>query len=274
MKGSYISQTRSVWMNFRICLFWMMYTSLTQVDEFPEYESPANYVPDELERVKQQLWVCVQRLSKYEDVSEFLETGMRKSESMEELKNIWEPVKREEERKMNRSLSGNLTPTVSMTAPIGGMSASTTTTASIPSTAPPMATIPPALSSMSLNMLNQGSTSTLFEQKELKTTFKALIDKIIKTNDQPCSIFLQQRLRLDPTSRVYIFQGVQNSLLQLTKNRFGNFLVQCCFEFANQEQLSNLVAKMKGHVVTLGCDRFGCHVMQKVLIVNQGHGKM
>jgi hypothetical protein len=252
----------------------MMYFTLTQVDEFPEYETTATYVPDELERVKQQLWVCVQRLSKYEDVSEFLETGMRKSESMEELKNIWEPVKREEEKKMNRSLSGTLTPNVPLPTPVGGMSASVNTTTSVTSTAPPMTTIPPALSSLSLNILNQGSTSTLFEQKELKTTFKALIDKIIKTNDQPCSIFLQQRLRLDPSSRVYIFQGVQNSLLQLTKNRFGNFLVQCCFEYANQEQLSNLVAKMKGHVVTLGCDRFGCHVMQKVGKSNLGNGKM
>lgn len=68
------------------------------------------------------------------------------------------------------------------------------------------------------------STLTLF-------TLQSLVDKIVKTNDQPCSIFLQQRLKTETAEvKTMIFEAIMNQLLPLMKNRFGNFLVQCCLE--------------------------------------------
>jgi hypothetical protein len=120
------------------------------------------------------------------------------------------------------------------------------------------------------------NSSQMFgETKELKTTFKGFVEKIVKTNDQPCSIFLQQRLRAENAEvRALIFDAVMVHVLSLMKNRFGNFLVQCCLECASEEQAQMLCQKMKGHVVQLSCDRFGCHVMQKVIInVDVGNRK-
>lgn len=54
-------------------------------------------------------------------------------------------------------------------------------------------------------------------------------------------------------------------VLSLMKNRFGNFLIQCCLECGTDEQIQALCSKMRGHVVQLSCDRFGCHVMQKAI---------
>jgi hypothetical protein len=54
-------------------------------------------------------------------------------------------------------------------------------------------------------------------------------------------------------------------VLSLMKNRFGNFLVQCCLECGTEDQAHQLCQKMQGHVLQLSCDRFGCHVMQKAI---------
>lgn len=113
------------------------------------------------------------------------------------------------------------------------------------------------------------------ESKELKTTFKSLVEKIVKTNDQPCSIFLQQRLRIEnPEVKALIFDAIMIHVLSLMKNRFGNFLVQCCLDCGTEEQAQMLCQKMRGHVIQLSCDRFGCHVMQKVDNINQAIEKI
>lgn len=109
----------------------------------------------------------------------------------------------------------------------------------------------------------------------MRLSFKSLVDKIVKTNDQPSSIFLQQRLNSESEAiKAMIFDSILPQILALIKNRFGNFLVQCCLECGKYiilisgtaQQISILGQKMKGHVIQLSCDRFGCHVMQKVLI--------
>lgn len=109
--------------------------------------------------------------------------------------------------------------------------------------------------------------STQFsEAGEMKTNFKFLVEKIVKTNDQPSSIFLQQRLRVETTEiKSLIFDSIMLQLLPLMKNRFGNFLVQCCLECGSDDQFNALCLRMRGHVVQLSCDRFGCHVMQKAI---------
>ena len=113
----------------------------------------------------------------------------------------------------------------------------------------------PPFSSNSINnpptstTTDQSSNQILSDSKEMKATFKvllatiyssssltffylqSLVDKIVKTNDQPCSIFLQQRLKTETAEvKTMIFEAIMNQLLPLMKNRFGNFLVQCCLE--------------------------------------------
>jgi transposase-like protein len=48
-------------------------------------------------------------------------------------------------------------------------------------------------------------------------------------------------------------------------NRFGNFLVQRLFELGTPDQIQGLADKMKGNVLELTCEAFGCHVVQKAL---------
>ncbi|KAF9901930.1 hypothetical protein BX616_002085 [Lobosporangium transversale] len=48
-------------------------------------------------------------------------------------------------------------------------------------------------------------------------------------------------------------------------NRFGNFLIQRCFEFGTPQQIDALAQAMRGNILTLACDAFGCHVVQKAL---------
>eukprot|EP00842_Homolaphlyctis_polyrhiza_P001404 jgi/Hompol1/2264/HPOL_005917-RA len=93
-----------------------------------------------------------------------------------------------------------------------------------------------------------------------------IVDRIVKTNDQPSSIYLQQRLKSDsPEIKACVFDVVLQHVVALMKNRFGNFLVQCCLEHGTQQQIRILGGCIRGHVVSLSCDRFGCHVMQKAI---------
>jgi hypothetical protein len=67
-----------------------------------------------------------------------------------------------------------------------------------------------------------------------------------------------------------IFQAVYHEAYGLMTNRFGNFLVQRIFEVGTPEQIRLLAQTMKGNVLTLTCEPFGCHVVQKVTTKTKG----
>lgn len=46
-------------------------------------------------------------------------------------------------------------------------------------------------------------------------------------------------------------------------NRFGNFLVQRCFEHGTPEQVIKIAEAIRGNTLNLSMDAFGCHVVQK-----------
>ncbi|KAI7641873.1 ARM repeat-containing protein [Hortaea werneckii] len=46
-------------------------------------------------------------------------------------------------------------------------------------------------------------------------------------------------------------------------NRFGNFLVQRCFEHGTPEQVISIAQAIRGNTLNLSMDAFGCHVVQK-----------
>lgn len=45
---------------------------------------------------------------------------------------------------------------------------------------------------------------------------------------------------------------------------FGNYVIQKLFEHGNQAQKKTLANQMKGHVMTLSTQMYGCRVVQKV----------
>lgn len=49
----------------------------------------------------------------------------------------------------------------------------------------------------------------------------------------------------------------------LMVNRFGNFLVQRCFEHGTPEQVIKIAEAIRGNTLNLSMDAFGCHVVQK-----------
>ncbi|KAJ3390000.1 hypothetical protein HDU84_008059 [Entophlyctis sp. JEL0112] len=100
------------------------------------------------------------------------------------------------------------------------------------------------------------------------STFHYLVDKIVRTQDQPASLLLQQKLKTTNfEARALIIDAILHQAIDLIKNRFGNFLVQRCFEVGDGEQINMLTSAMLGSIVNLSSDRFGCHVVQKALDV-------
>jgi hypothetical protein len=94
------------------------------------------------------------------------------------------------------------------------------------------------------------------------------IDRILQATDQQASIHLQQKLKTSPPDqKTQIIDSILGGgqAYSLMCNRFGNFLIQRCFEFGTPQQIESLAQAMRGNTLTLACDPFGCHVVQKAL---------
>jgi hypothetical protein len=90
------------------------------------------------------------------------------------------------------------------------------------------------------------------------------MDKIVCNNDQQASIFLQQKLKVGTMEQKYeIIEAIVSQSYPLMVNRFGNFLVQRCFEHGTTEQIVAIANAIKGNTLSLSMDPFGCHVIQK-----------
>lgn len=91
-----------------------------------------------------------------------------------------------------------------------------------------------------------------------------MIEKVIVQSDQQASLFLQQKLKLATPSQKYeIIDSIVRQSQPLMVNRFGNFLVQRCFEYGTKDQVDRISSAIRGNVVNLSMDMFGCHVVQK-----------
>lgn len=119
-----------------------------------------------------------------------------------------------------------------------------------------------SLSSASFNRppsINGGSFSS-------QQDYRRLVDKIVQQTDQQASIFLQQKLKTAPQEQKdAVFKAILAQAYPLMTNRFGNFLVQKCFESGTPAQVKTIASAMRGNVLVLACDPFGCHVVQKAL---------
>uniref|UniRef100_A0A8C9W0I6 Pumilio RNA binding family member 2 n=1 Tax=Scleropages formosus TaxID=113540 RepID=A0A8C9W0I6_SCLFO len=85
----------------------------------------------------------------------------------------------------------------------------------------------------------------------------------------PCpalSRFIQQKLeRATPTERQMVFTEILQAAYQLMTDVFGNYVIQKFFEFGNVEQKLALATRIRGHVLPLALQMYGCRVIQKAL---------
>ncbi|WPH04226.1 Hypothetical protein R9X50_00711500 [Acrodontium crateriforme] len=125
------------------------------------------------------------------------------------------------------------------------------------------------------NAPTQGQTTTYMSTAEplnyrrlldrnMSCNWKYIVDKIVCNNDQQASIFLQQKLKVGtPEQKFEIVQAIIDQAYPLMVNRFGNFLVQRCFEHGTPEQVISIAQAIRGNTLNLSMDAFGCHVVQK-----------
>lgn len=100
--------------------------------------------------------------------------------------------------------------------------------------------------------------------KNMNCNWKYIVDKIIMNNDQQASIFLQQKLKVGTSDQKYeIVEAIISQAYALMINRFGNFLVQRCFEHGTPDQVVAIAQAIRGNTLNLSMDAFGCHVVQK-----------
>ncbi|KAI1104424.1 ARM repeat-containing protein [Jackrogersella minutella] len=100
--------------------------------------------------------------------------------------------------------------------------------------------------------------------RNVNCNWKYIVDKIVCNNDQQASIFLQQKLKVGtPDQKYEIVEAIVAQAYPLMVNRFGNFLVQRCFEHGTPEQVVKIAEAIRGCTLNLSMDPFGCHVVQK-----------
>lgn len=100
--------------------------------------------------------------------------------------------------------------------------------------------------------------------RNVNCNWKYIVDKIVCNNDQQASIFLQQKLKVGTPEQKYdIVEAIVAQAYPLMVNRFGNFLVQRCFEHGTPEQVIKIAEAIRGNTLNLSMDPFGCHVVQK-----------
>ena len=67
--------------------------------------------------------------------------------------------------------------------------------------------------------------------RSVSCNWKYIVDKIVCNNDQQASIFLQQKLKIATVEQKFdIVEAIIAQAYPLMVNRFGNFLIQRCFE--------------------------------------------
>ncbi|KAL8276439.1 hypothetical protein RQP46_011141 [Phenoliferia psychrophenolica] len=102
-------------------------------------------------------------------------------------------------------------------------------------------------------------------EQDIDVDPEVFIRRIHETNDQQCSLYLQQRLKVDdPARRADICRAVSLTVVDLALNKFGNFLVSRCLEYGGRPVLEDYAAAFQGNILRLAMDQYGCHPLQKL----------
>lgn len=62
-----------------------------------------------------------------------------------------------------------------------------------------------------------------------------------------------------------IFAELEPHAVQLMSDLFGNYVIQKFFEFGNRQQVEILTGLLRGNVVNLSLQTYGCRVVQKAI---------
>ena len=62
-----------------------------------------------------------------------------------------------------------------------------------------------------------------------------------------------------------VFSEILGSAYSLMTDVFGNYVIQKFFEFGTTEQKQALAQRIRGHVLPLALQMYGCRVIQKAL---------
>uniref|UniRef100_A0A8C3AU95 Pumilio RNA binding family member 2 n=1 Tax=Cyclopterus lumpus TaxID=8103 RepID=A0A8C3AU95_CYCLU len=83
---------------------------------------------------------------------------------------------------------------------------------------------------------------------------------------RPKPLFIQQKLeRATPAERQMVFGEILQAAYQLMTDVFGNYVIQKFFEFGSADQKLALATRIRGHVLPLALQMYGCRVIQKAL---------
>ena len=86
------------------------------------------------------------------------------------------------------------------------------------------------------------------------------------SQDQHGSRFIQQKLeRASVMEKNLVFSEILSAAYSLMTDVFGNYVIQKFFEFGSTEQKLALAHRIKGHVLQLALQMYGCRVIQKAL---------
>ena len=78
--------------------------------------------------------------------------------------------------------------------------------------------------------------------------------------------FIQQKLeRASPAEKSMVFQEILTAAYSLMTDVFGNYVIQKFFEYGSSEQKQTLAQRVRGHVLPLALQMYGCRVIQKAL---------
>ncbi|GAA5988675.1 hypothetical protein JCM10908_003671 [Rhodotorula pacifica] len=95
---------------------------------------------------------------------------------------------------------------------------------------------------------------------------EAYVKRLLKHNDQQCSLFLQQKVKTaEPEQQQAIFTAVEAHLRELACSKFGNFLVSRCLETGDAALAHAYAEKLRGTFLQICLDPFGCHVAQRLI---------
>ena len=62
-----------------------------------------------------------------------------------------------------------------------------------------------------------------------------------------------------------VYNEILSSAYNLMTDVFGNYVIQKFFEFGTPEQKQGLAQKIRGHVLLLALQMYGCRIVQKAL---------
>lgn len=99
------------------------------------------------------------------------------------------------------------------------------------------------------------------------TRFKDMVGHVAEFMcDQVGSRYLQEHVLEHPsqTDCDLIYEEVCPVILQLSVDVFANFCVQRLLEKASEEQVNSMAKALKGSVLRLALQTYGCRVVQKV----------